>query len=71
MGHPAHENIRKMDPTHTTPNIQTKHVDPQIMNKLKSAAMEQATNQSLGNFKLNDNDSNYGNFLIPTLPTPK
>lgn len=50
--------------THNAPNA----ADPQIMEKLKAAAMAQATNQSLGIYKQNDGDSQYGNFLVPTLP---
>ncbi len=40
------------------------------LDKLKSAAMAQAANQSLGTYKCNDNDTIYGNFLIPVLPQP-
>lgn len=36
--------------------------------KLKGAAMAQANSQSLGTYKVNEKDSNYGNFLIPILP---
>lgn len=36
--------------------------------KLKAAAMAQAISQSLGSFKLNEKDSQYGNFLIPIPP---
>lgn len=36
--------------------------------KLKAAAMAQANSQSLGTFKLNEKDSQYGNFLIPIPP---
>lgn len=39
-----------------------------VIDKLKEAAMAQANSQSLGNYKINEKESNYGNFLIPILP---
>lgn len=37
--------------------------------QLKAAAMAQANSQSLGNYKINERETNYGNFIIPILPT--
>ena len=43
--------------------------DPQVMEKLKSAAVSQAANQSLGTYKIVEADATkYGNFLIPIIP---
>jgi hypothetical protein len=41
---------------------------PETLDKLKVASLAQAANQSLGTYKCNESDSNYGNFLIPVLP---
>lgn len=39
--------------------------------QLKCAALAQANSQSLGIYKLNEKETNYGNFLIPILPPPQ
>ena len=51
------------------PAAATTPIDPQVMDKLKSAAVSQASNQSLGTYKIIETDSTkYGNFLIPIIP---
>ena len=43
--------------------------DPQVLEKLKSAAVNQAANQSLGVYKIVESEgTKYGNFLIPIIP---
>ena len=49
-------------------NFQSHSQQKQQQQQLKGAAMAQANSQSLGNFKLNEKETNYGNFLIPILP---
>lgn len=61
----SNTSISSINSNPSNPSINT---DPQIMEKLKAAAMAQAASQSLGNYKPCEGDSQYGNFLIPTLP---
>lgn len=63
------DRIRQTSGSPPPPPPPLQPADPQVMEKLKIAAVNQAGNQSLGTYKIVDSEATkYGNFLIPIVP---
>lgn len=63
------DKLRQSSPPPPPPPPPAQQADPQALERLKSAAVNQAANQSLGTYKIVDSEvTKYGNFLIPIVP---